>query len=403
MLKLSHLSSMIAAICLMTGHVMAESIGRVVALEGEAVVERTGKTIPLTIDADIHLLDKVITKPASKVQIMFNDDSLMSIGESSEAVMDEYVYDASQPKESSFGVSLGNGIFRIISGKITEINPERFKVNTPRSTIGIRGCELGIVVNNFTDRIMLIRIPAGHEILVGPPGRPESGRSYPNAGFNVDVDDQGNISDRPLSDQDIKDVNDSTNPQNGAGKGNGNNNSSNNNEESDSEEEQTGEESNEANDEEGQTMTQGELAVIIANKLGIAPQLSLDMSELDAINALIQQGIFPAGGWQSGNEVTLSALAYLLVKILGLNPLNPDDDASVVEACVLYGIDFTDIESALISAGILEALSRIQPTGPQLNDPLLRLPPGSPADPWSQAGDQGNTFRPNTPNPLTPN
>ena len=168
-----------------------------------------------------------------------------------------------------------------------------------------------------------------------------------------------------------------------------------------------------------ETMTQGDLAKILASKLGLSPELPADASPAVAINMLKQAGISPRGGWNPDEEVTLGSLAVLLSQILGIVPQNPEDDASVVEACTAAGVDFSSVASALKSAGIIDGELLIVPTGSQLNDPLLRLPPGAPWQYFSRGGggEGGIPFRPPQgpgggptppfvppgPQPLTPN
>lgn len=165
-----------------------------------------------------------------------------------------------------------------------------------------------------------------------------------------------------------------------------------------------------------ETMKQGDLAILLVHKLGLAPDVPTEFSSAIAISTLRQANILPRGEWQAEEDVTLGTLAYLLMQILEITPENPEDDASVVEACTAAGVDFSSIANALISAGILEADPLIVPTGSQFNDPLYRLPPGAPWDYLSRGrltGDQPEPpappkppvppFRPPTPPPLTPN
>jgi hypothetical protein len=150
------------------------------------------------------------------------------------------------------------------------------------------------------------------------------------------------------------------------------------------EEEQSGEEQSSE-----ETMTQGNLAIILAQRLGLAPDMPGDLTDIIAINALTQAGYAPREGWNSGSDVTLGMLAGILVQVLGLTAENPEDDASLVEACVAAGIDFSSVSSALASAEIVSlnpSARRTQPTGSQFNDPLLRLPPGDPSSFFSGAG-----------------
>ncbi|MGA1530312.1 MAG: FecR domain-containing protein, partial [Kiritimatiellia bacterium] len=183
-----------AMLCLMAVSVQAQTIGTVVGLQGQAVIERGGTESPLSLSAKVELNDRILTRSGAKLQILFDDDSVLALGENSEAVIDEYVYNPTEKKDNSFGASFGKGIFRLITGKITDLNPDRFKVKTARSSIGIRGCELGFLIDEDADRILLIRIPGGRQIIIGPAGQQlKDARVFPRAGRMITIFDNGRM------------------------------------------------------------------------------------------------------------------------------------------------------------------------------------------------------------------
>jgi hypothetical protein len=181
-------------LCLVAGSVQAQAIGTVVGLQGQAVIERDGAETALSLSAKVELNDRILTRSGAKLQILFDDDSVLALGENSEAVIDEYVYNPTEKKDNSFGARFGKGIFRLITGKITDLNPDRFKVKTARSSIGIRGCELGFLIDDNADRILLIRVPGGRQIIIGPAGQPlEDARVFPRAGRMITIFDDGRM------------------------------------------------------------------------------------------------------------------------------------------------------------------------------------------------------------------
>ncbi len=113
-----------------TGHAEA-AIGSVVAFEGKAIASRSESgERGLALKSPIYLQDKVVTGKSTKLQILFDDNSLVSQGPDSEMLIDEYVYSRANEKDGKCGIKLSKGIFRIITGRITDINPKRFKVRT---------------------------------------------------------------------------------------------------------------------------------------------------------------------------------------------------------------------------------------------------------------------------------
>lgn len=192
----------------------ADPIGMVVAVQGSATAaDSAGNARALAVSSDIFLNDTIKTGPASRLQLMLNDDSLVAQGESSEMTIDEYVYNPAQASDNAFGAKLGKGLFRTVTGKITDLNPERFSVKTARATIGIRGCDLGFNITPSEDNISIITIPAGKKIFIDPL-LGEQSLVVESPSF-VTIDDRGMIQQRDLTGADRSNAQQGTTP--GAG------------------------------------------------------------------------------------------------------------------------------------------------------------------------------------------
>lgn len=138
---------------LLTGQTAAgqEPIGSVIVLEGRATAVRaTGVEEDLGVGTDVFLNDRILTRSRARLTIRFLDESTLSQGENSELVLNEFVFNPAQKKENVFQVRLIQGAFRCITGKIVEMNPERFGLRTGKMTIGIRGTDIGIDINPRT-------------------------------------------------------------------------------------------------------------------------------------------------------------------------------------------------------------------------------------------------------------
>jgi len=125
-------------ILFITSMTLFASIAKVVALRGEAYIIHKNEKIKITLGSDIDTKDKIITKNA-KLQLIFNDRTIITIGPKSEFGVDEYLNSAKKPKAS---FSMFRGTFKTITGKIGKIAPKRFKIKTKSATIGIRGTQL---------------------------------------------------------------------------------------------------------------------------------------------------------------------------------------------------------------------------------------------------------------------
>lgn len=142
-------------------------IGQVIAVQGKVTAVGTdGKSRNLELKSPVFLNDRVATEEGSKIQIMFDDDSIISQGEKSEMTIDKYIYAPAEKDKNCCSVELAKGIFKLITGKITKLNPERFKVQTKMATIGIRGCELGFKITQIEEDIYVIDLRGRESVIV---------------------------------------------------------------------------------------------------------------------------------------------------------------------------------------------------------------------------------------------
>ncbi len=146
----------------------ADPIGKVVAIEGRAHILRANaqQTLPLKVGSGVFLNDRVLTGEKAKLRIRFTDDSEVALGEQSEMVIDAYVYNPQNRKANGYASRFLKGVFRLITGKITELNPERFRASTRMATIGIRGCELGFRIRDRAEDIYVVDVTEGQRIVI---------------------------------------------------------------------------------------------------------------------------------------------------------------------------------------------------------------------------------------------
>jgi hypothetical protein len=138
------MKNIIITLVVLSTSIYASSIGTIAAIKGKAKIKRGKTFITAHIGDKLKERDSILTKNKSKVQIIFNDETIITVGKNSNFSISEYVYEDNNPKSSAkFG--LIRGAMRTITGKIGKIAPERFSVKTKTTTIGIRG-------TNFTIR-----------------------------------------------------------------------------------------------------------------------------------------------------------------------------------------------------------------------------------------------------------
>lgn len=140
-------------------------------------------------------------------------------------------------------------------------------------------------------------------------------------------------------------------------------------------------------------VTQGELAMILVNVLGLANDLPAGATEFDAIALLLARGIAPLDGWDAGRPVLLADLAVVLVRALdGEDEVeNPDDPQSWITAAQSLGIDLSSVTGAAGGADPLAADEQIPPQLVVTPDPPVdRVDAGMPVE--VAGGVQGAQF-----------
>ncbi len=121
--------------------ILSANIAKVVALKGDASIIREGKTLALTKKSIILKHDQIKTKDKTKVQLLFKDNTVISIGGNSSFQVFEYLFDEKNNKyEAKF--SMLQGTFRTITGKIGKLSPKKFNLKTKSASIGIRGTQI---------------------------------------------------------------------------------------------------------------------------------------------------------------------------------------------------------------------------------------------------------------------
>jgi len=131
---------------------LSANIAKVVALKGEATILREGKNISLTRESVILKHDEIKTNKNTKVQLLFKDNTIVSIGQDSSFQIFNYLFDEKNKKfEAKF--SMLKGTFRTITGKIGKIAPKKFNLKTKSASIGIRGTQVVMNISNTQEQI----------------------------------------------------------------------------------------------------------------------------------------------------------------------------------------------------------------------------------------------------------
>lgn len=137
---------LILSILLLSVNLMSNDIATVTALKGSALIEREVESIEAFVGAKLKQKDIIKTNEDSKLQIIFQDETIITIGKNSNFSIQEYLFEDSKTPVARFNIL--KGAMKTITGKIGKIAPQKFSVKAKTSTIGIRGTNFIVVVKN---------------------------------------------------------------------------------------------------------------------------------------------------------------------------------------------------------------------------------------------------------------
>ena len=142
------------------------AIGVVLAATGDVFLRSDDGMRQVESGAQVYRGEELVTGPGSSAEVRFADDSLLSQGADSAISLDDYIYEDAGDSASELFFKMGHGTFRMVTGKIAETNPERFKIGSPLATIGIRGTITVHEINPDGEKHGVEEIHSGKALLI---------------------------------------------------------------------------------------------------------------------------------------------------------------------------------------------------------------------------------------------
>ena len=161
--KMNFFLKLTAILLLFTNISYSSEIGIVGFVIGDAF-NQDGKK--LNVGDPIYFGDTITTNEGGKSQILFVDQTVMTVGSNTELTIDEFVYDA-ENTDGKLLSTIKSGSVKILTGKISEKNPENLVVETPAGTIGTRGTEFKAAVDPETSKSKILLIGPGPKNSLG--------------------------------------------------------------------------------------------------------------------------------------------------------------------------------------------------------------------------------------------
>ena len=128
-----------------TSSLFSGDVAIVKKVSGDVFAKHSQTMKKLSIGQKIQEYDIIITKQNSSVGMIFEDGTIVSLGENSVLSINKYLFRPSL-KEFSFDVDMRKGLATYESGKMGKLSPESVKFRIPEGTIGIRGTKFYVEV-----------------------------------------------------------------------------------------------------------------------------------------------------------------------------------------------------------------------------------------------------------------
>ena len=158
--------TLLVFICFTSKSFSNEFIGVIGIAVGEIYNQKNEKLIN---ESKIFYGDTIIVKSKSNTQILFLDETVMTLGEDTEVTIDDFIYDP-ETNDGNFVTNIKSGIVKTISGKISEKNPDNLEIKMPNGSLGVRGTEFLVSSNSEKESTVLLLGPGPNNTLGMVPG-----------------------------------------------------------------------------------------------------------------------------------------------------------------------------------------------------------------------------------------
>ena len=135
-----------------------EQVGTIGIVIGQADV--VNRNIELEIKENIYFGDIIKTGAQTNLQILFNDETVFTIGENTEIVINEFIYDPNQDNElNKISAEVMQGSLKVVTGLISKENPENLLITLPTGVLATRGTEVQALVKPGQNDVVVLLGP----------------------------------------------------------------------------------------------------------------------------------------------------------------------------------------------------------------------------------------------------
>jgi len=124
----------------------ADHVGIIKSLAGDVSIARNDRTIKATGNMRLQKGDQIRTGANGKVGLIFEDDTVISLGPNSMIAIDNFLFQPNE-KRLSFIARIIQGTVSYLSGQIAKLAPNQTRLETPYATVGMRGTHILVKVD----------------------------------------------------------------------------------------------------------------------------------------------------------------------------------------------------------------------------------------------------------------
>ncbi len=124
----------------------AERAGVAAGVVGNVLVTHAGQPGPVAAKSgmDMFVGDRLQSAAGARMQVLLIDESVFTIGPSTNLVIDEFVF-AADAKKNQISATIGKGLLNYVSGKVAKENPSAVRIKTSSAILGVRGTALFVM------------------------------------------------------------------------------------------------------------------------------------------------------------------------------------------------------------------------------------------------------------------
>ena len=84
--------------------------------------------------------ERIATGKDGAASVVLNDGTVLTLGPNTTADLSQFQFDTTT-QQGNFVLELLQGSVRVVTGLLSKLNPDRFKVKTPTAVVGVRGTD----------------------------------------------------------------------------------------------------------------------------------------------------------------------------------------------------------------------------------------------------------------------